>query len=65
MAELSRAIPGDLHFIRQCFGKHAASVFAAMVVNNTAYCGLKWNLHEAASAERLEYQSTGSFCGKI
>ena len=29
---------GDLHFIRQCFGEQAASVFAAMVVNNTAYC---------------------------
>ena len=32
-------------------------------------CSFKWNLHEAAqgqgpSAERLEYQSTGSFCGK-
>ena len=54
MAELWRAIPGDLYFIRQCFGEQAASVFAAMVVNNTAYCfrcGFKWNFQEPAQGQ--------------
>ena len=31
MAELWRGIPGDLHFIRQCFGKLTASVDSAVV----------------------------------
>ena len=43
-----------MHFIRQCFGGQAYSVFAAMVVNNTACCfrcGFKWNFHEAAQVQ--------------
>ena len=55
-----------MHFIRQRFGEQAASVFAAMVVNNTPlWLQVEFSQSSTGpSAERQEYQSTGSSCKK-